>query len=45
MDAESAKMSAPLALLRAHKRREDTLTHRDYLGSLMGLQMRPFGGR
>ena len=39
MDAESAKMSAPLALLRARKRREDTLTHRDYLGSLMGLQI------
>ena len=32
-------MSAPLALLRARKRREDTLTHRDYLGSLMGLQI------
>ena len=39
MDAESAKLSAPLALLRARKRREDTLTHRDYLGSLMGLQI------
>lgn len=39
MDAESAKLSAPLALLRARKRREDTLTHRDYLGSLMSLQI------
>ncbi len=39
MDADSARLSAPLALLRAHKRKEDTLTHRDYLGSLMGLQI------
>lgn len=39
MDAESAKLSAPLALLRAHKSRSDTLTHRDYLGALMGLQL------
>lgn len=39
LDAESAKQAAPLALLRAHKRKEDTLTHRDYLGALMGLQI------
>ena len=34
MDEESARLSAPLALLRAHKSRSDTLTHRDYLGAL-----------
>lgn len=39
LDAESARQSAPLALLRAHKRKEDTLSHRDYLGALMGLQI------
>ena len=39
MDAESAKAAAPIVLLRAHKSREDTLDHRDYLGSLMGLQI------
>lgn len=39
LDAESAKQAAPIALLRAHKSREDTLTHRDYLGALMGLQI------
>ena len=39
MDEESARLSAPLALLRAHKSRSDTLTHRDYLGALMGLQI------
>ena len=39
MDEESARLSAPLVLLRAHKSRSDTLTHRDYLGALMGLQI------
>ena len=39
MDADSAIQAAPIALLRAHKRREDRLTHRDYLGALMGLQI------
>nr|WP_302651819.1 YlmH/Sll1252 family protein [uncultured Agathobaculum sp.] len=39
MDADTARAAAPLALLRAHKRREDKLTHRDYLGALMGLQI------
>lgn len=39
MDEESARQSAPLALLRAHKKKEDKLTHRDYLGALMGLQI------
>lgn len=39
MDAESAKQAAPFALLRAHKRKEDALSHRDYLGALMGLQI------
>ena len=39
MDEENARASAPLALLRAHKKKEDRLTHRDYLGALMGLQI------
>ncbi len=39
MDAETAKASAPLTLLRVHNRKEDTLSHRDYLGGLMGLQI------
>lgn len=39
LDEESAKTAAPIALLRAHKHAEDTLTHRDYLGALMGLQI------
>lgn len=39
LDEESAKAAAPLTLLRAHKRKEDVLTHRDYLGALMGLQI------
>ena len=39
MDEESAKAAAPIVLLRAHKSREDSLSHRDYLGSLMGLQI------
>lgn len=39
MDAGSAKQAAPFALLRAHKRKEDVLSHRDYLGALMGLQI------
>lgn len=39
LDETTAKQAAPLALLRAHKRKEDTLTHRDYLGALMGLQI------
>ena len=39
LDEEGARQAAPITLLRAHKRREDTLTHRDYLGALMGLQI------
>lgn len=39
MDEQSAREAAPLALLRAHKSKEDKLTHRDYLGALMGLQI------
>lgn len=39
MDEQAAREAAPLALLRAHKRKEDALTHRDYLGALMGLQI------
>lgn len=39
LDEESAKQAAPVALLRAHKRPGDELTHRDYLGALMGLQI------
>lgn len=36
---ELAMEDAPIALLRAEKSPADTLTHRDYLGSLMGLQI------
>lgn len=39
LDEQSARETAPLALLRAHKNKEDKLTHRDYLGALMGLQI------
>lgn len=39
LDEAGARQAAPIALLRAHKRREDTLAHRDYLGALMGLQV------
>lgn len=39
LDEESAKQAAPIVLLRAHKRKEDTLAHQDYLGALMGLQI------
>ena len=39
LDGQSAQEAAPLALLRAHKSKEDKLTHRDYLGALMGLQI------
>ena len=39
MDGDAARQAAPIALLRAHKHKEDTLTHRDYLGALMGLQI------
>lgn len=39
MEEEDARAAAPLALLRAHKRKGDVLTHRDYLGALMGLQV------
>ena len=39
LDGDGARQAAPLALLRAHKRKEDALTHRDYLGALMGLQI------
>lgn len=36
---EDAIAEAPLALLRAEKSPADTLSHRDYLGALMGLQI------
>ena len=36
---EQAAADAPVALLRAEKSPTDTLTHRDYLGALMGLQI------
>ncbi len=36
---ELAVAEAPLALLRAEKSPADTLSHRDYLGALMGLQI------
>lgn len=39
MTVEQAREQAPIALLRAHKNKEDTLTHRDYLGALMGLKI------
>lgn len=39
LDEQAAVQAAPVALLRARKRKEDTLTHRDYLGALMGLQI------
>lgn len=39
LDAEAAQTQAPLALLRIHKRRGDSLSHRDYLGALLGLQI------
>ena len=39
LDEQGAREAAPLALLRAHKNKEDKLTHRDYLGALMGLQI------
>lgn len=39
LDADSARQAAPVALLRAHKKPGDELTHRDYLGALMGLQI------
>ncbi len=39
MDAADAAAAAPIALLRAEKSPADTLSHRDYLGSLMGLQI------
>ncbi len=38
-DAQTQENS-PLVLLRAHKHAADTLTHRDYLGALMGLGLR-----
>lgn len=39
LDESSARETAPLVLLRAHKNEGDALTHRDYLGALMGLQI------
>lgn len=39
LDETGAREAAPLALLRAHKHPGDTLSHRDYLGALMGLQI------
>lgn len=40
LTAEDAKADGPLVLLRAQKHEADTLTHRDYLGALMGLRVR-----
>lgn len=37
MDAELARQESPLRFLRAEFRADDALTHRDLLGSLMGL--------
>lgn len=37
LTAEQAAENGPVALLRAEKSGNDTLTHRDYLGALMGL--------
>lgn len=39
LNAAAAQAQVPMALLRAHTRRGATLTHRDYLGALMGLQI------
>ncbi len=39
MDGAAARQAAPIVLLRAHRRAEDALSHRDYLGALMGLQI------
>lgn len=39
MNVTEARLSASLVLLRAHKSKQATLAHRDYLGSLMGLQI------
>ena len=39
LDEDGVRALAPLVLLRAHKHPEDKLTHRDYLGALMGLQI------
>lgn len=36
---EQAREDSPFVLLRAEKQPADTLTHRDYLGALMGLQI------
>lgn len=38
MEEVDAIQQAPIVLLRASKQKEDTLSHRDYLGALMGLQ-------
>lgn len=38
MEQSDAREQAPIVLLRAAKQKEDTLSHRDYLGALMGLQ-------
>ena len=37
MDAEDAEIQSPLRCLRASFRAEEQLTHRDFLGSLMGM--------
>lgn len=37
MDEQDAKTHSPLVLIRMEKNPADTLTHRDYLGALMGL--------
>ncbi len=39
MDAETAKGSAPITLLRVRTNKENVLSHRDFLGALMGLRI------
>ncbi len=39
MDAESAKASAPVTLLRLQTGKDTHLSHRDFLGALMGLRI------
>lgn len=39
MTEQDAMQELPLTVLRAKKSRADTLSHRDYLGALMGLQI------
>ena len=39
MTKEEAVQNSPIVLLRAVKNSQDNLTHRDYLGSIMGMQL------